>query len=462
MSRLSQILPIFYFAIDVLLLTCAFFASGYLFYENSFEEWEEIALAMAISLWVIIGYARKLYQVNLNNGFIPRMISYSKTYLIFAIALISLAYFTFPFPLEFYKTLLSFALLFLALNITANSVLINLITLWRRRSANIKSTLVVGTGDQAAKISQYFESNPDFGFRITGYLKSVGEECKVNPDKVIGPFKNLKKYLQENPLDEIIIALPYKSDCKKIKYIVDQADLYGIRASYLPDYHGLFGKHCKMIHDRELEAVNVRQLPLDEFYPLIEKVIFDFFFSAAVLIFLSPLFVIISILIKMDSRGPVLYCPIRVGRGGKNFKIFKFRTMYQNDPVVGGMLSTQVDDPRITRVGKVLRKYNLDELPQFLNVFLGDMSVVGPRPHRNFLSQKMKEHYDKYMVRHYFKPGITGWAQVNGWRGPTENEMQIIQRTIHDLWYIENWSFLLDLKIIWQTIFSRKAYQNAF
>jgi putative colanic acid biosynthesis UDP-glucose lipid carrier transferase len=136
--------------------------------------------------------------------------------------------------------------------------------------------------------------------------------------------------------------------------------------------------------------------------------------------------------------------------------------MSQNDAEVGGTLSTVKDDPRITRIGKILRKYNLDELPQFFNVFLGDMSIVGPRPHRHFLNQQMKEHIEKYMIRHYFRPGITGWAQVNGWRGPTETEEQISQRTAHDLWYIENWSFLLDLKIVWMTLFSRKSRLNAF
>lgn len=136
--------------------------------------------------------------------------------------------------------------------------------------------------------------------------------------------------------------------------------------------------------------------------------------------------------------------------------------MYDNDPAIGGNRSTRLADPRITKIGKILRKYNLDELPQFWNVLLGEMSVVGPRPHRNFLDQQMKEHVDKYMLRHYFKPGITGWAQINGWRGPTETELQISQRTAHDLWYIENWSFTLDLKIVWKTLFSRKAYQNAF
>lgn len=136
--------------------------------------------------------------------------------------------------------------------------------------------------------------------------------------------------------------------------------------------------------------------------------------------------------------------------------------MRVNDAAAGGMLSTQQNDPRITRLGRILRKYSLDELPQFLNVLLGDMSVVGPRPHRSFLNQQFQESVDKYMVRHYFKPGITGWAQVNGWRGPTDTKEQKDQRTRHDLWYVENWSLWLDIRIIYLTIFSRKAHTSAF
>lgn len=462
MSKLSKILPILYFTVDVAILVFAFFGSTYLFNQNNFEGLEWITLALAISLWLMIGYTRNLYRSNLNNGFGLRMISYTKSYLIFTTAIISLAYLNSKFPIMIGNVLLSFILVFLALNIVANAILVNIISRFRRRQENIKYTLVAGVGDLAVKISSYFDSNPDFGFRIKGYLKSKSEECKVNQDKVVGALKDIKQYLNQNTINEIVIALPYKSAKKKIKNIIHEADYHGTRVSYVPDYQGLFGKNFKIIHDGELDAVNVRQLPLDEIYAAVEKVIFDFLFSAMVLLLLSPLFVFISVLIKLDSPGPVFYCPMRVGRGGKNFKIFKFRTMHENDPVAGGSRSTQINDPRITKVGRVLRKYNLDELPQFLNVFLGEMSVVGPRPHRNFLNQQMKEHIDKYMLRYYFRPGITGWAQVNGWRGPTETEMQISQRTAHDLWYIENWSFMFDVKIIWQTIFSRKAYQNAF
>ena len=185
-------------------------------------------------------------------------------------------------------------------------------------------------------------------------------------------------------------------------------------------------------------------------------------FSALALFFLAPVFLLIALLIKIDSPGPVFYYPIRIGRGGKPFKLYKFRSMKECDIPSGGTLSTQKDDPRITRVGKFLRKFSLDELPQFINVFLGTMSVVGPRPHRRFLNRQLQESVYKYMIRHYVKPGITGWAQVNGWRGPTDTEEQRKQRTMHDLWYVENWSPLLDLKIIYLTIFSRKAHKSAF
>lgn len=461
MTRLSQILPILYFIVDVSILVFAFFGVTVIFRQNNFEgvQW---LLGIAVLLWLIIGYLLKLYQSNLNNGFSPRIISYSKSYLIFSIAIIPIAYLSLKFPAEFYTLLLSFVSLFLTLNLAANLILVNFISRFRRRQQNIKHILVAGVGDLALKISSYLESNADFGFRIRGFLKSKGEECKVTENKVLGPLKDIRQFLNENPIDEIVIALPYKSANKKIQKIVREADFHGVRVSYVPDYHGLFGKNCKIVRDGDWNAVNVRQLPLDEIYAAIEKQIFDYVFSVIVLLLTAPLFVIIAILIKIDSPGPVLYCPIRVGRGRRNFKLFKFRTMYDNDPVIGGKRSTQSADPRITKVGKILRKYNLDELPQFWNVISGEMSVVGPRPHRNFLNQQMKEHVDKYMLRHYFKPGITGWAQVNGWRGPTETEQQISQRTVHDLWYIENWSLMLDLKIVWKTIFSRKAYQNAF
>jgi putative colanic acid biosynthesis UDP-glucose lipid carrier transferase len=287
------------------------------------------------------------------------------------------------------------------------------------------------------------------------------EECRVKKEKVVGELKHIQSYLKENLVDEIVIALPVKPS-KKVRNILEVADYHGIRVRYVPDYQSLFGKNYKTTRYGRIDVVNVRQLPLDETFSFFMKNSFDKVFSTAVLFLLSPVLLTIALLIKLESPGPVFYSPIRIGKAGRPFKVFKFRSMQVNDAATGGTLSTQKDDPRITRLGRILRKYSLDELPQFVNVLLGDMSVVGPRPHRSFLNQQFQESIDKYMVRHYFKPGITGWAQVNGWRGPTDTNEQKAQRTRHDLWYVENWSFWLDLKIILLTIFSRKAHKSAF
>jgi putative colanic acid biosynthesis UDP-glucose lipid carrier transferase len=171
---------------------------------------------------------------------------------------------------------------------------------------------------------------------------------------------------------------------------------------------------------------------------------------------------LIAIAIKLDSRGPVFYMPIRLGRRGEEFSLYKFRSMRHHADTELRDLSTLKEDPRVTRVGKFIRKFSLDELPQFINVLLYHMSVVGPRPHRIGLNKILQEKTSNYLVRHYILPGITGWAQVNGWRGPTETRLQSKGRTLHDLWYIEHWTFPLDIYIIFLTIFGKKARKNAY
>jgi lipopolysaccharide/colanic/teichoic acid biosynthesis glycosyltransferase len=180
----------------------------------------------------------------------------------------------------------------------------------------------------------------------------------------------------------------------------------------------------------------------------------------AALIMLLPLFIVIAIAIKLDSRGPIFYRPIRIGKRGMPISVYKFRSMRHSKEVQ--TRSTSKDDDRITKVGKFIRKHSLDELPQLINVLKNEMSVVGPRPHRVDLNKRFQQNAQNYLVRQYIKPGITGWAQVNGWRGPTETKYQYVARTLHDLWYIEHWSFALDLYIIYLTIFGKKTRENAF
>ncbi|WP_232058362.1 exopolysaccharide biosynthesis polyprenyl glycosylphosphotransferase [Nibribacter ruber] len=324
-----------------------------------------------------------------------------------------------------------------------------------------KYTLIAGIGSTAKSIQKQFYNCHDSSYKIKGFVKCKDEACAVQQENIVSNLAQFKDYLKDNTVDEIVIALPVKTS-KKVKRIIETADYYGIRVKYIPDYENLFGKNYKATRVGSLDIVNVRQTPLDETWAFLLKNTFDKLFAFAAIMLLTPVLLVVAALIKLDSPGPLLYCPIRIGKSGKPFKVFKFRSMRENDSAQGGTLSTRENDDRITKIGRILRKYSLDELPQFFNVLLGDMSVVGPRPHRSFLNQQLQQTEDKYMVRHYFKPGITGWAQVNGWRGPTDTKEQKNQRTSHDLWYVENWSLWLDIKIIYMTIFGKSTHKNVF
>lgn len=462
MIKSEKSLAYFYFWGELISLFFTFCISFYFFHEGSFLVMEWIFLPIIIVLWFIIGYSRKLYLWNLNKGFLSRSFSFTKSYFIL-VSLVSLIFLVFNFPVDFSNIIIAFFLGFLIMGITTNFFIDIIISLINKKRSNTKYTLVAGVGYLADCVEKQMNSNNSYHkqHQISGFIKSKKEVAVVREEKVIGDVEDLNQYLNENQIDEIIIALPLRTS-KRAQKILDIADYHGIRVKYVVDYKGTFGRNCKMTRYGQIDSLNVRQLPLDEKYAAFIKTSFDFVFSSLALLLLSPLFFVIGILIKLDSRGTVFYCPTRVGRGSKQIKIYKFRTMVKNDVSSGGQLSTAKDDPRISKLGRILRKYSLDELPQFINVFLGDMSVVGPRPHRSVLGKQFQESEENYMIRHYFKPGITGWAQVNGWRGPTETKEQKKQRTLHDLWYLENWSFKLDMKIIYLTICGKDTHRDVF
>ncbi|MFD2515173.1 exopolysaccharide biosynthesis polyprenyl glycosylphosphotransferase [Pontibacter locisalis] len=405
---------------------------------------------ISISLFILISYKTKIPKI-----IYLKLDKFIVTYIIIVCVTSVFAYF-FPEILQNSSSIVVFVLALPILGFFLYFAAASIIEQHISDKEVGKKTLVAGIGNLAVSVEKEFKGNT-----IKGFIKCHNEECLVGEEKIIGDIKSIDDYLKDNAIDEIVIALPLKAS-KKIRNIMLAADHYGVRVKYVPDYESLFGKHYKTVRYGHIEAVNVRQLPLDESYSSIIKNCFDRVFSIVALLLLMPIFIILAVLIKLDSSGPVFYCPVRIGKAGKPFKVYKFRSMRENDIPTGGLLSTTKDDKRITRIGRIMRKYSLDELPQFLNVLLGQMSVVGPRPHRRFLNQQLQESVDKYMIRHYFKPGITGWAQVNGWRGPTETEEQKTQRTLHDIWYMENWSLLLDLKIIFLTIFDTKVHKSAF
>ena len=318
-------------------------------------------------------------------------------------------------------------------------------------------TLIIGAGTDPVHLEKLSQKIKAQGYGIVGLLNDEPDTFNI---KHLGDVNTLPRVLEQGLVDEIFINTSSLNE-NRIKNIIDTADYYGIRVNLIsktPSY--LEGRKSFSIED--IPVVQLRTSPLDKLNNYMIKSTFDFLFALTVLILLSPLLLLISLIIAMDGKGSVFYTPMRKGEGGRNFKCYKFRTMSICDDPVNGKKSTIKNDPRITKIGKYLRKFDLDELPQFINVLKGDMSVIGPRPHRIFLQQDFRKVVNDYMVRHYVKPGISGWAQVRGWRGPTTTDEQKRQRIKHDIWYIENWSFWLDIKIVFLTVFSRKTRKNAF
>jgi putative colanic acid biosynthesis UDP-glucose lipid carrier transferase len=318
--------------------------------------------------------------------------------------------------------------------------------------------LIVGSSQRSRQVSDFTKKIGKFRYDLVGYLSDEQLDLQMNGHKLLGRVGDLPYILDATPIDEIFIAGAAIGK-EKMSHVIEEADFRGIRISVIPETLDVPMTSYDL---GGFQVLRYRRTPLDNFNNFLLKRLFDFVFSATVLVVLSPLLLIISLLILLDGKGAILYRPHRKGEGGRTFKCNKFRTMSVCDDPVYGTKSTDSNDTRVTRIGKYLRKYDLDELPQFYNVLKGDMSVVGPRPHREFLQDDFRKIVNDYMVRHYVKPGITGWAQVNGWRGPTQTEEQKKQRIRHDIWYIENWSFLLDLKIIFLTVFGKKSRLNAF
>ncbi len=332
----------------------------------------------------------------------------------------------------------------------------------KNRASHLFSDTLLITGElRNSKLNRFVKAMSQYGYNIIGSLQHESPEAADEEDvKVIGSIGELKHVLSTYEIDEIFIDMSDLSR-NEVSDSIAIADDFGVRVKLIPDNPLYMSRNYKAATVGELAVFKLRQNPLDNFNTTIVKRIFDFCFALVTLIVFSPVYLIIALLIYMESGGPVFYTPLRKGEGGKTFKCYKFRTMSTCDNPMNGTKSTTVNDPRITKVGRILRKNDLDELPQFINVLKGEMSVIGPRPHRIHLQNSLRKSVSNYMVRSYVKPGITGWAQVNGWRGPTITDQEKNERINHDLWYIENWSFWLDIKIIFLTLFGRHR-KNAF
>ncbi len=319
---------------------------------------------------------------------------------------------------------------------------------------NFKNVVIVGFGDLALEMRKFFRLHPEYGFRFLGYFDHHIHNSDVNH------FNALESFCKANEVHEIYCCLPYiQSD--KVKNIVDYGLSNLIRVKLITDYRGFLGRGLNLERYDHIPVINVAAIPLDERRNQVVKRAFDIVFSSLVIVFfLSWMTPIIALLIKLNSRGPVFFKQKRAGKGNKPFDCFKFRTMIVHD---SEFQQATKEDPRITLIGKFLRKTSLDEFPQFINVLKGDMSIIGPRPHPLKLNEQYYPRIEKFMARQYIKPGITGLAQAKGFRGETKDDLSMKGRVKLDRFYIENWSFILDLKIIVATIISlAKGDQQAY
>ena len=310
--------------------------------------------------------------------------------------------------------------------------------------SNFRNIVIIGFTEEAIRLKELFETRNDYGYRFFGYFSD-----KKSNKEILGKVVDLKSYVLANNIDEIYCSLNEITN-DKLADLVDFADDNNKTIKFIPDSTEIFSKNLKIDYYEMFPVLSLQKTILHEPITKIFKRIFDVLFSLIVIVFLlSWLVPLLALIIKIESRGPVFFKQGRPGLDEEEFFCYKFRSMQMNGTTEK---EASKNDPRVTKTGRFIRKTSIDELPQFLNVLLGDMSVVGPRPHLWSQNKAYGNRIKKYMVRHYVKPGITGLAQVKGYRGEIETDEDMINRIKFDVFYIENWSIILDLKIIVQTV----------
>lgn len=371
-------------------------------------------------------------------------------------------YFSFLYLTKEFQISRKFLGLFFSMNILFNIIsrmaLSYALKVARRKGYNLKHVILVGYGHAAEAYIDRIFANPQWGYYIHGILDDnmeIGTMYKKVP--VIGTITHLESFLSKMSLDEIAITLSI-NEYEKLENIVNICEKSGVHTKFVPDYYGFIPTKPYTEDLYGLPVINIRNVPLSNTYNRIIKRLVDILGASLALLLFSIPMLLVAIIIKITSPGPVIFSQIRIGKHNKEFKMYKFRSMEVQSEKDEKKAWTTKRDPRVTGIGKFIRKTSIDELPQLFNILKGDMSLVGPRPERPFFVEKFKEEIPRYMIKHQVSPGMTGWAQINGYRGDTS----IRKRIDHDLYYIENWTLGLDIKILFLTIFKGFINKNAY
>lgn len=328
----------------------------------------------------------------------------------------------------------------------------------RRDGRFVRNILLVGYSRAAEEYIDRVKANPQWGLNIRGILDDrVEAGTEYKKIKVLGRIDNLMIILPENHLDEIAITLGL-SEYYRLETIVTLCEKSGVHTKFIPDYNNIIPTKPYTEDILGLPVINIRYVPLtNTFYAAIKRLM-DIVGSLLCIVLFSPVMIVFGALVKITSPGPLIYRQERVGLRNKPFMMYKFRSMVVQEESSEKKKWTVRNDPRVTAIGRFMRKTSIDELPQLFNVLKGDMSLVGPRPERPYFVEKFQEEIPRYMIKHQVRPGMTGWAQIHGYRGDTS----IRKRIDYDLYYIENWTIGLDIKILFLTVFRGFVNKNAY
>jgi len=415
--------------------------------------WSLIYGMIAISIGIMVG----LYTTTRKKRFADDVIKIVQTHFIGLFVLLSVMFFV---------KQIDISRSYLAIYMVGNVFFIlfyryyvkRILKAFRQKGYNKQFMLILGAGSLGRQFYENLKNYPDLGYEVVGFLddyRKWDEEEEAHYRPILGTLNELEETLNRLMIDEVILALPLDAH-DKYPRIINLCEKAGVRTMIIPDFFDYLPARPYFDNFAGMPMINVRDIPLDVAANRLFKRTFDILFSLAAIILTSPVMLAVAIGVRLTSPGPVIFRQERVGLNRRTFYMYKFRSMKVLPPGTEDTGWSTKDDPRRTKFGTFIRRTSLDELPQFFNVLLGHMSVVGPRPERPYFVDQFREEIPKYMVKHHVRPGITGWAQSNGLRGDTSIE----ERIKHDIFYIENWSLLFDIKIIFRTI--RNGFKNAY
>jgi exopolysaccharide biosynthesis polyprenyl glycosylphosphotransferase len=466
--KMNLLLAVSLVAIDGLMTTLAFFLAYWLrLWINipsppvNIQPFHDYLGMMAIQVvtMLTVFFFSKLYH--LKRG-LSRLDEFSGIFAassignIMSIAFASLLFKNSPLELDYSRGMVVYAWLLTIVLVFLGRVLHNAIRFsLRSRGVATDRVLIVGTGEVGQIILHKIRNSPRLGYKVVGFVDGPSVQREVMDVPILGGIDDIPSIIDSYEIDEVIIGLPEASH-QEILTVISRCEREKVSIKVFPDVFQIMASEVSIGELGGLPLLTIRDIALRGWKLTLKRSV-DLIGSAVGLVVISPLMMLVALLIKLDSPGPVFYAQERMGLDARPFWMLKFRSMWENAEAKTGPVWATKDDPRRTKIGAFIRRFSIDELPQFINVLLGEMSLVGPRPERPVFVEQFRQSIPRYMDRHREKAGITGWAQVNGLRGDTS----IAERTKYDLWYTENWSLLLDFKIILRTIIHVFADRSA-